>query len=132
MVRVNHWEQVLMEKRKSPTLNIGHIPFFCLFPFSPLLCFSRLTVRQAARVEYCEEMLWALVEAGEVDAGGLKSSYGEHLADAAKRGALEHGRGVLLLSAPVNSLRVKNARETIFFFFFSLSCFREIWLFPKH
>lgn len=56
--------------------------------------------------DYCEDVLWALVEAGEVDVGlGVKTSYGEILADAAKLGALELGRGVVVLSGPVIPLK---------------------------
>jgi hypothetical protein len=59
-----------------------------------------------AGVEYCEQVLWELIESGATASDSLgKTSYSDFLADAAKRGALEKGKGALVLSAPTNSLK---------------------------
>jgi hypothetical protein len=59
-----------------------------------------------AGVEYCETVLWELIESGASASDSLgATSYSDFLADSAKRGAKEKGRGALVLSAPVHALK---------------------------
>ncbi len=65
-----------------------------------------LSCDRKANAEYCEEVLWELIESGATASDSLgATSYSDFLADGAKRGALEKGAGALVLSAPISSLK---------------------------
>ncbi len=61
---------------------------------------SSLTLRAA---EFCEKVLWALVESGAQVAEGVQ--YSDFLSAGARNGTVEHGRGALVLAGPTAALK---------------------------